>query len=257
MRRSKFSIFKKGPKPIEATPVTLHMEPTHDDSDTITASTFPFNELIPTWSTFNPNTKNGATGSTFASGHHGSSGCKKLSDFKSFRIACCLEYIDKEVEGVRRRVRCMNVFTVDSNQCITHGKTTHKDGPNRIYTLMKRNETASWGMLRDTDAAAQACEAADWLLEQRLRDAAAARLDKAAENGEHVDAVWKAESAVVSTKVKIAKKQKSFLTHGRIALDCDVEVGTVVHVKGKTSVNGKKGAKSRWKGTQLGPIFEK
>lgn len=128
----------------------LHEEPEHDDDDVITASSFPFNELIPCWSTFDPNTKNPAIGSKFASGHHGASGGKKLSDFKSFRLACCLEYVDKDVAGMNYRVRCMNVFTVDSNQCTTHGKTAHKDGPNRIYTLMKRNEIATWGMIKDT-----------------------------------------------------------------------------------------------------------
>ncbi|KAF9691897.1 hypothetical protein EKO04_009874 [Ascochyta lentis] len=154
MGKSSFTkVFGKSkfPKAFHSPKGAIHVEPKHDDHDMITASNFPFNELIPNWQNFNVNTKNPAISSTFASSHHGSTGGKKLSDFKTFKFACCLEFIDKNISGVRHRVRCMNVFTVDSNQCITHGKTTHKDGPNRIYTLMKQNKTGTWGMLNDVD----------------------------------------------------------------------------------------------------------
>ncbi|KZM28323.1 uncharacterized protein EKO05_0003615 [Ascochyta rabiei] len=239
MGKSRFSRFKNAPKPAKTAQVTLHTEPAHIDSDLITASSFPFSELIPTWSTFNPNTKNAATGSTFCSGHHGSSGGKKLSDFKSFRLACCLEPVDKKVDGVWRRVRCMNVFTVDSNQCTTHRKTTHKDGPNRIYTLMKRNEVGDWGMLRDTDAVVRPCRSPDWQLQ------AAARLDEVAANGEDADVVWASD------------KLESELAHGKIAGNRGVGVRTVVDDKGKSGVGGKLAVKHCWKGTRLRPISEK
>jgi len=45
----------------------------------------------------------------------------------------------------------MNVFTVDPNQCYDHFKTLYKDGPNSIYTLMKRNQVGNWGMIKDTN----------------------------------------------------------------------------------------------------------
>jgi hypothetical protein len=40
-------------------------------------------------------------------------------------------------------------FTVDSNQCTTHRKVTHKDGPNQIYKHMKEGREGNWGMLKN------------------------------------------------------------------------------------------------------------
>jgi hypothetical protein len=116
----------------------IHEEPVHADDDPIFASKFPFAEIIPDWANFDPNTKNPAIGSSFASPHHGLSGARTVRDFTKFESACCLEWIDKEVDGVKYRVRCMNVFTVDSAQCTIHRKALYKDGPNAVYEKMKR-----------------------------------------------------------------------------------------------------------------------
>lgn len=264
MAKSKYSSYKKEPKAVAVTQVALHQEPVHNDDDVITASNFPFGELIPNWSNFDPNTKNPAIGSTFASGHHGGSGGKKLSDFKKFELACCLEFIDKAIAGVNDRVRCMNVFTVHSNQCTTHGKTTHKDGPNKIYTLMKRNEEGNWGMIKDTHVAQQNRKPADWQLTQQLREKAAARLDEAAANGEDVDTVWAVENAVIEDKSRIAKKRVSASAHGKtdLVVDADDDVDSAAgmkaafEVKRKGIVSGKKGTKAAWKKSRLGPIRE-
>lgn len=68
----------------------------------------------------------------------------------------------------------MNVFTVDSNQCTTHGKTTHKDGPNKIYTYMKRNETATWGVIKDANLNQEVEELPEWQRGQQNRGGARA-----------------------------------------------------------------------------------
>jgi hypothetical protein len=127
----------------------IHVEPVHADEDEITASKFPFAEIIPNWATFDPNTKNPATGTTFASPHHGLSSGRTMRDFTKFESACCLEWIDKEVDDVKYRVRCMNVFTVDSAQCTTHRKVLYKDGPNAVYDKLKKGYEVCWGDIKD------------------------------------------------------------------------------------------------------------
>lgn len=130
-------------------PPTIHVEPSHADSDPITASKFPFHDLIPNWSNFDPHTKNAANRSTFASSHHGGNGAKSKRDFTKFSSACCLEWIDKVEDGKVWRVRCMNVFTVKSEQCTVHKKILFKDGPNKVYEAMTKGMDATWGDIKD------------------------------------------------------------------------------------------------------------
>lgn len=266
MGKSKFKVSgsDKRSKPVEEPKAAIHIEPKHDDDETITASNFPFNELIPDWHKFDPNTKNPATGSLFASPHHGSKGGKKISDFKTFKLACCLEFIDKQVAGTHYRVRCMNVFTVDSNQCTTHGKTTHKDGPNRIYTLMKNNKPGTWGMLKDTAAVEQdTTSLANWQLEQQRLEAAAAEVDRAVEDGEDGEAVW----AAVSTELAgDARKKESTRQHceGTMTDDeADPTIDTATQLRAaldqKAMGNGnsrKTRIRSAWKPNKLLSVSE-
>jgi hypothetical protein len=131
-------------------PARTHIEPTHDEDDVITASEFPFDELIPDWANFNAMMKNPAIGSTFSNSHHGPNGARKRADFINFDLACCLEWIDVMHGDVSRRARCMNVFTVEINQCTTHRKVLYKDGRNKIYEMLRRGDDASWGDIKDT-----------------------------------------------------------------------------------------------------------
>ncbi|KAF1923683.1 uncharacterized protein M421DRAFT_405305 [Didymella exigua CBS 183.55] len=180
--------------------------PVHNDDDEITTSSLPFRELIPNWTTLEPKWKNPATCNKFASAHHGSSGGKKLSDFKTFHLACCLEFINKTVGGVNHLVRCMNVFAVDFNQCCVHTKAMYKDGPNRIYTLMKRKETANWGMIKDTNVQQQPKPIVEWQLGDLNREAAAAKIEEAIASGLDTSAVWGSINAALDTQTRIAKK---------------------------------------------------
>ncbi|KAJ4375436.1 hypothetical protein N0V86_006967 [Didymella sp. IMI 355093] len=108
-------------------------------------------KLVPNWADFNLNWKNPRTLRLFHSTHHGSQGSKKASDFTKFHLACCLEFVDIKVAEETHRVRCMNVFIVDSDQGCVHRKLLYKNGPNKIYTYMKHNETATWGMVKDAN----------------------------------------------------------------------------------------------------------
>lgn len=137
-------------KAVDTTEPALHREPTHHDDHEITYSTFPFAELIPNWAIFDVQWKNARTMSRIHSTHHGKGGGKKLSDFKTFHSACCLDFIDITISERVYRVRCMNDFIVDSDQCTEHKNVSYKDGPNSIYTWMKRNQPANWGIIRDT-----------------------------------------------------------------------------------------------------------
>lgn len=139
----------KNHKAVDTKEVVLHREPPHHDDDEITSSTFPFAELIPNWAIFDVQWKNARTMSRFHNTHHGKVGGKKLLDFKTFHLACCLEFVDVTIADRMFRVRCVNVFTVDSDQCTEHKKVVYKDGPNSIYTLMKRNQPATWGLIKD------------------------------------------------------------------------------------------------------------
>lgn len=85
-----------------------------------------------------------------------------LSEFTIFHLNCCLEWIDKDIDGVNHRVRCMNVFTVDSNRCITHTMTSCKDGSNMMHKYMKRNQTANWGMIKDTSKRQEPVKLKKW-----------------------------------------------------------------------------------------------
>lgn len=266
MGKTKFTkILKnsKEPKQVDNPKVVLHQEPKHNDDDEITASNFPFSVLIPNWSTFDPNTKNPAIGSKFASTHHGGSGGKKLSDFKTFRLACCLEFVDKEVAGVKNRVRCMNVFTVDSNQCTTHGKTTHKDGPNKIYTYMKRNQTATWGMIKDTNPIQDAVEIPEWQRDEQSREAAAAKLDEALASGLDADAAWASVSADLDDDFRVVERQDTALARGKGMssdnnADSHLDVATMRRaaldekLKNGNINRRKTGIKSAWRGMKLG-----
>jgi hypothetical protein len=121
----------------------------HDDDEIIYPKKFPFAEVIPTWGPdFNPNFMNAALGKQFSKGHHAGKGGtgKKRRDFENFTLAFCLEWIH-DSEG--NWCRCGNQFTVDSNQCTTHPKVSHKDGPNQIYRHMKEGREGNWGMLKN------------------------------------------------------------------------------------------------------------
>jgi hypothetical protein len=148
---------KKGPakkqtKNVQGTSPSraLCHEENHADEETIYSQKFPFRELIPNWDIMDPNTKNPAfeNGGKFARGHHGPNNkAKKKKDFEDFDVALCLEWIWLEEHKVW--VRCQNEFTTESKQCTTHSLPSHKDGPNRIYKLMKDNKVGNWGMLKN------------------------------------------------------------------------------------------------------------
>jgi hypothetical protein len=140
---------KSAPASVPAQTPNIHLEPPHDDSDPICASKFPFAQIIPNWSSFDPNTKNPAIGTVFSSAHHGRSGGKSVRDFTKFDLACCLEWIDKKVDREVYRVRCMNVFTVESAQCTTHRKVLYKGGPNSIYEKLRKGKDVCWGDIKD------------------------------------------------------------------------------------------------------------
>jgi hypothetical protein len=129
------------------TKVRRHIEPIHADDDPIYLANFPWKELIPGWDDFDCNTKNPALDKNFKKGHHTpGSGSKKKRDFERFIFGFCLEHVlDKDGNPSR----CYNQFTIDSNQCIIHGKTLHKDGPNKIWKMMKDGKAAYWGMLKN------------------------------------------------------------------------------------------------------------
>jgi hypothetical protein len=129
------------------TKVRRHIEPIHADDNPIYPANFPWKELIPGWDDFDCNTKNPALDKNFKKGHHTpGSGSKKKRDFERFIFGFCLEHVlDKDGNPSR----CYNQFTIDSNQCIIHGKTLHKDGPNKIWKMMKDGKAAYWGMLKN------------------------------------------------------------------------------------------------------------
>jgi hypothetical protein len=140
---SKSAIKPSGPR------VNFTHEGHHYDDEVILPETFPFAEVIPSWGpNFNPNVMNAALGKQFSKGHHATKGGtgKKRRDFENFTLAFCLEWI-QDSEG--NWCRCCNQFTVDSNQCTTHPKVSHKDGPNQIYRHMKEGREGNWGMIKN------------------------------------------------------------------------------------------------------------
>lgn len=138
----------------------------------------------------------------------------------------------------------MNVFTVDSGQCTTHGKTRCKDGPNRIYSLMRRGGVGCWGMLRDTGIEAQGARLDGWPV-GRLREVAA--------GGDGLEDEWVSADSVVSDKVRTANEQKSDVVHGKSIARRDSGADVSADEKGK---GRKKGAKSGGRGMQLRAISE-
>lgn len=126
-------------------------EPEHEDEEHIEIKRL-FAEVIPTWKggSFDPNVMNAGTGRSFGKRHHvkGEAG-KDKRDFENLTFGFCLEFIDQVHEGKVYRVRCLNQFTVHSQQCTEHPKAVCKDGPNKIYDILEAGRVATYGMIKD------------------------------------------------------------------------------------------------------------
>jgi hypothetical protein len=144
---------------------TAH-ERIHAEDELIFLYNFPFDELIPNWQNFDPNTKNPAIDSNYSKGHHcPARNGKKFGDFTRFALAICLEWEQNPV--TREWGRCYNQFTTDSDQCRIHNKRQYKDGPNQIYRLMKTNRVGNWGMLKNPAPGCAGAEATVCWTERR------------------------------------------------------------------------------------------
>ncbi|KAI4943644.1 hypothetical protein J4E91_009281 [Alternaria rosae] len=142
----------------KAKPLPLRLtftEQTQSDDHVVRSFDDLFSKTVRVWrgGHWHNDVKNGATGVLFDSSHHvPGEGAKDRSAFKDGKFGFCLEWIDFPYDGEVYRVRCMNEFCIKSQQCTDHQKTVYKDGPNRVYDLMNRGGTVTYGMIKDTDA---------------------------------------------------------------------------------------------------------
>ncbi|KAF2128152.1 hypothetical protein P153DRAFT_387107 [Dothidotthia symphoricarpi CBS 119687] len=176
----------------------------HDASEIITPSNFPWKELFPDLDLSNPNLKNPFTGSLFKKGHHGSSGGKKASDFKSFKFGFCLEFVLSK-EDSKTWIRCGNQFTVKSQQCTTHSKTLHKDGPNQIWELMADGREGNWGMLKNTHIQEEEKHLTKKEREKRCYEGFAAAAENGVESWTDEQAVYRHEQVIEQKRSKDAR----------------------------------------------------
>ncbi|KAF2853508.1 hypothetical protein T440DRAFT_547708 [Plenodomus tracheiphilus IPT5] len=188
----------------ESIPARLPWEEVrHEDDDTISIDNL-FSEITPFWkgSSFNPNIMNAGTGRLFAKSHHvKGKAAKSKEDFKNGTFGFCLEWINLEINGTIHRVRCLNQFTVKSQQCYDHPKVVFKDGPNRIYTLIAGRKVATYGMIKDENLEPVAEASTSQIKAQCIREAKeiARQYDLAADNEEDPSGIFEAQKAVWKT----------------------------------------------------------
>jgi hypothetical protein len=198
----------------------------HDDDEVILPETFPFAEVIPSWGpNFNPNVMNAALGKQFSKGHHATKGGtgKKRKDFENFTLACCLEWI-RNSEG--NWCRCANTFTVDSDQCTTHRKVTHKDGPNQIYRHMKEGREGNWGMLKNRHLQPEEVPLTQAQVQQRRADEMEAEISKRCSDGQDYGAAFFAVEAEFREQDALARKIEKQEARSRSATSNAVEEST-------------------------------
>ncbi|KAH7079858.1 hypothetical protein BKA63DRAFT_487683 [Paraphoma chrysanthemicola] len=88
-------------------------------------------------------------GRKFENSHHVKGEAEKTKrNFKALTFGFCLEHIHVKHDNQLRLVRCLNTFTIKSDGCTDHHRTLYKDGPNRIYPLLKANKMVTWGMIK-------------------------------------------------------------------------------------------------------------
>jgi len=122
---------------------------------------FPYRELYGDgWDeNFNPLYRNILTKTGHSSGHHArGAGARTRAHFdlssRKAKYAFCLTHDTvTRADGSTERVRCSEVFLIDSGGCGKpgHGNSHQKDGPNSIFQKMLRGETVSRDVLKDPE----------------------------------------------------------------------------------------------------------
>ncbi|KAJ4309669.1 hypothetical protein N0V94_008819 [Neodidymelliopsis sp. IMI 364377] len=164
----------------------------HADDETITAQSFPFDELYPRWrgDEFNPDFMNAATGVVFSKAHHVKGKAQKQRrNFANFEFAFCLNWMLRNIDGKPVWDRCYNTFTVKSGGCMIHPKTQFRDGPNKIFEAVNRGDVATWGDLKNPMQPEGAPPVTDAQYHELAADWATARIEDAVEVGlpsEHI-----------------------------------------------------------------------
>jgi hypothetical protein len=193
--------------------ILVSNEGQHADDEPIYPSRFPFAELIPGWDNFDPNTKNPALNKNFASGHHAPGGTgKKRRDFENFTLAVCLEW-KQDSEGKWRR--CYNQFTVDSDQCTTHPKVQYKDGPNKVYKIMKDGREGNWGMLKNSYIQPEQTPLTPAELEHLRYKEMEVEVVKRCADGQDLGAAWVEVQAQFDEQDRIARKTEKQAARAR------------------------------------------
>ncbi|KAH7086159.1 hypothetical protein FB567DRAFT_593109 [Paraphoma chrysanthemicola] len=123
----------------------------HADDEVIASAGDLFESTVPYWKgdKFNGNLMNGGYGRKFENSHHVKGEAEKTKrNFKALTYRFCLEHIHVKHDNQLHLVRCLNTFTIKSDGCTDHHRILFKDGPNRIYPLLKANKTVTWGMIK-------------------------------------------------------------------------------------------------------------